>query len=75
MAKLGSRLRHIQGPSLPKIEETIEALPYKVEIINVNRVGSNWFVHFYIPSFQNEKSSVKLKKEVAKETKTINRGK
>jgi hypothetical protein len=66
--KGGSRLRHVQGNSLKDLEDMLESLTYRVEIINVNKVGANWYVHFYIP--QTEFDSPDIVKEEAKPTIT-----
>jgi len=66
--KGGSRLRHVNGERLNDLEDMIASLPYKVEIINVHKVGSQWYVHFYIDD--TVKDPVKVVKETAMETKT-----
>ena len=67
--KSGSKLRHVQGPDLKMLEDEIESLPFKVDVLAVNRVGSNWYVHFYIPT--KEFDQPKVKKEIAEKTKII----
>jgi len=66
--KGGSKLRHIQGNNLKALEDMLELLPYKTDIINVNKVGGNWYIHFYIPELVFEAPSTV--KEEAKETVT-----
>ena len=69
----GSRLRHVQGTNLKELEDMLEILPYRVEIINVYRVGANWYVHFYIP--QTAFDSPDVVKEETKSTITKKKSK
>lgn len=59
----GSRLRHITGSNLKELEDMLEMLPYRVEIITVNKIGMNWYVHFYIPQTAFDKPET-IKEEV-----------
>ena len=67
----GSRVRHIFGPNLKDLESQLEALRFKTEIIQIQKIGANWYIHFYIPELIHEKKEAK--KEVSKKTKTVRR--
>ena len=58
--KGGSRLRHMKDENLLRLEDAVASLPYKVDIINVHKLGPQWYVHFYIPDSVFNKPTVKL---------------
>lgn len=64
----GSRVRHISGPRLKELEETLESLTYKVEIIQIQMIGTDWYVHFYIPNTLDE--NLPIKRVLTEPTKT-----
>lgn len=68
----GTKLRHIQGQDLSALEQELEAIPFKVDVIAVNRVGMVWYIHFYVPTKEFDKA--RTKKEISEPTKNI-RGK
>ena len=66
--KGGTRLRHINGENLLILEDMIASFHYRVEVINVHKVGAQWFVHFNLP--QSASDALDVTKEVAAETIT-----
>ncbi len=48
--KSGTKLRHIVGGNLKMLEEQIESMPFRVEIVSINSVAANWYIHFLTPS-------------------------
>lgn len=71
----GIRLRHIRGSNLEELQLLLEKLPYKVEIITINRMNvGEWFIHFTISdsTFEPMKSP---EVQVSEETKVFKRSK
>lgn len=63
----GTRLRHINSSRLDEIENILESLPYKVEIVGVNtRSNGEWYVHFLVPETAFE--SMPIEKKVQAKT-------
>jgi hypothetical protein len=67
----GTRLRHLKGPNLAKLEDLIENLPHKSEIVGVNLVGRVWHVHFTIPDTAFGDGPNMSTFEVSQGTKTL----
>ena len=68
MIKGGSKLRHFSGSNLLNLEKMIEDLGYKTEIVNVNYVGQNWYVHFYVPDLKFGEPKITIKEKAIETT-------
>lgn len=51
----GTRLRHLESTSLDELEVIIEALDYKIYIIDIKKVGSNWIAFYVVGDFMGTK--------------------
>ena len=65
------KLRHISGSNLKVLEGQLETIELPIIVHSVNRVGSNWYIHFLVQGVHEEKQ--RTKKVVSKKTKTIRR--
>ena len=63
------KLRHINGSDLNELERQLEKIELPIVVHSINKVGSNWYVHFLVQGIHEEKQPVK--REKSKKTKTI----
>lgn len=66
------RLRHINGSNLSELEGTLGKIQSPLQVVNVNKVGDNWYIHFLLGDFDNAKP-IEVKQEPTVKTKTIKR--
>lgn len=65
------KLRHILGPNLKELEKTLEAVKNSIQIVGVNAVGSNWYIHFLVQDTWNEQ--LETKQELGLPTQVVPR--
>lgn len=63
------KLRHINGNDLSDLERQLEQIRLPIIVHSVNKVGSNWYIHFLVQGIHEEKQPVKKAK--TKKTKVI----
>ena len=63
------KLRHINGANLKDLERQLEMIELPIIVQQINKVGSNWYIHFLVQSIQEEKKKVRVEK--SKKTKTL----
>ena len=66
--KGGTRLRELHGQNLLELQDMLEELPYKVDIVGINKVGAEWYIHFIIPNLVA--AEIPINVEIAKPTQT-----
>jgi hypothetical protein len=65
------KLRHILGSNLKELEKTLEGVKNSIQIVGVNAVGSNWYIHFLIQDTWNEEQQTR--QELGLPTQTLPR--
>jgi hypothetical protein len=65
------KLRHILGPNLKELEKTLEGVKNSIQIVGVNAVGSNWYIHFLVQDTWNEQ--LETKQELGLPTQVVPR--
>jgi hypothetical protein len=65
------KLRHILGSNLKELEKTLEGVKNSIQIVGVNAVGANWYIHFLVQDTWNEQ--METKQELGLPTKEVPR--
>lgn len=70
-----TKLRHIHGPRLIDLEQSLEKVKNSIIVVGVNSVGGNWYIHFLLQDTISDNSRVQqeLGIEIAAPTKTTKR--
>jgi len=61
-----TRLRYLAGPSKDGLVGIISALPFKVELKDISKDGSQWVAWFVLPDMIDNKAFQVIKEQIEK---------
>lgn len=63
-------LRHILGPNLKELEKQLRAVKNTIVVVNVQYVGTNWYINFLVQDSWNYSEETKKDLGLSNETRT-----